>query len=582
MTMTSVPGAGGAGTPGTAATSFNLSELFESVADTVPGRDAVVMGDRRLTYAQLDDRANRLAHHLAAQGVGEGSTVGLQLANDPAYLEGMLAAFKLRALPVNINHRYVADELAHLYRDAGLHTLVVHQRFAATAAEVAAAAGLRHAVVVADDVPGGDTPGGRSADLGLPGGQVDIEAALGSASPGRDFTGRSGDDRYIVYTGGTTGPPKGVLWRHEDIFFAALGGGDPFQFGDWITEPGQLAGRVLESPTVSLPTPPLMHASAHWLALHQLFAGGRVVLTPYGRFDPAEVLDTIAREGVTTLVVVGDAMVQPLVVELEAHPGRYDLSNLLAVGSGGARLSPHLTARLTAIAPHIFVVDAFGSSETGTLGSSSSVAASADTTTDAGTATERAGTRFTVGPQTAVLGDDLRPVAPGSGELGRLARTGHVPLGYHNDPVKTAATIVEVDGARWVLPGDLATVDADGTVVLLGRGSSCINTGGEKVFPEEVEVACTAHPGVADVVVVGVPDDRWGERVVALVAPTVGDGPAHEVIDLTMLQAHCRHHLAGYKVPRELVLVDGIRRTAAGKPDQRWARATALEATCTA
>jgi 3-oxocholest-4-en-26-oate---CoA ligase len=542
--------------PPRTAASFNLADLFESVADRVPDRPAVVMGDERLTYAVLDDRAECLARHLADRGVGPGSMVGLQMENDPAYLATMLAAFKLRAVPVNVNHRYVAAELDHLYRDAGLHTLVLHRRFAAQAAEVARAAGVRHAVVVGDD-----SPDPVPVDLGLPSGQADLDAVLADDRPSArvDRNRRSGDDHYVVYTGGTTGAPKGVLWRHEDIFFAALGGGDPFQFGDWVDRPDQLVERVLDTPTVSLPTPPLMHASAQWLALHQLFAGGRVVLTPYGRFDPAEVLDLVATEGVTTLVVVGDAMVQPLVAELEAHPGRYDLGRLLAVGSGGARLSPHLVQRFTALAPHVIVVDAFGSSETGTLGSSSG----------AGTA------RFTVGPQTAVLGADHTPVAPGSDQVGLLARTGHVPIGYLHDPDRTAATIVTAGGRRWVLTGDQATVGSDGTVTLLGRGSSCINTGGEKVYPEEVEVACTSHPDVTDAVVVGVPDDRWGERIVAVVAPAhPGSGrPA-----LADLQDHCRTTLARFKVPRQVVLVERIERTPAGKPDQRWARETAMTA----
>ncbi len=558
--MSSEPSPGREATPRHAA-SFNLADLFESVVDTVPERVAVVMGKRRLTYADLDQRATRLAHHLADHGVKPGTMVGLQMENDPAYLETMIAAYKLRAVPINVNHRYVAGELEHLYLDASIHTLVIHRKFAARAVDVARDAGVHHVIIVDDGSDGVETA------FDVPDGQAEYEEAISDAGSERLVGPRSEDDHYIVYTGGTTGLPKGVVWRHEDIFFAAMGGGDPFQFGDWITHPTELADRVLESPTVSLPTPPLVHASAQWLAMHQLFAGGRIVLTPFGRFDPAEVLDLIGREQVTTLVVVGDAMVQPLLAELEDHPDRYDLSTLLALGSGGARLSPHLVERLIAIVPHLIVVDAFGSSETGTLGSSS---LTADSSGGSGR-----GARFSVGPQTAVLDADHIPVEKGSGAVGLLARTGHVPLGYLNDPEKTAATIIEAQGRRWVLTGDSATVEADGTVVLLGRGSSCINTGGEKVYPDEVEVVCTSHPSVADAVVVGVPDERWGERIVAVVTP--GSTP-DDVPTLDGLQDHCRKHLAGYKIPRALVVVDAIERTAAGKPDHRWAKNAALAA----
>jgi acyl-CoA synthetase (AMP-forming)/AMP-acid ligase II len=294
-----------------------------------------------------------------------------------------------------------------------------------------------------------------------------------------------------------------------------------------------------------------MHSSAHWLAFHQLFTGGAVVLVPFGRFDPPTIWSLVERERVFILVIVGDAMARPLLDELEAHPGRSDTSSLWVIGSGGAVLSDSTKERLLRLLPDRIVADGFGSSETGVLGS-------------------RSGATFTLNEETAVLGEDGRPVAPGSGVVGRLARRGHIPLRYHGDPEKTAQIFVEVDGVRWVLPGDMATVEADGTITLLGRGSLSINTGGEKVFPDEVEEVVKDHPAVTDAVVVGLPDERWGQRVVAVVQPNGSDPPS-----LEHLQGFCRERLAGYKIPRGLVVVDRVVRSPAGKPDYRWARTVA-------
>jgi len=527
---------------------FNLADLFERVADAVPDREAVVTGTRRFTYAQLDQRASRLAHVLSDRGVGAGDHVGLQLYNGPEYLEGMLAAFKLRAVPINVNYRYVTDELRYLYDDADLVALVVDHRF------------VDRVVAVAGDVPGLGTfivVGGGAEGTGLRN-AVEYEDALAGASPERDFGPRTGDDLYCVYTGGTTGMPKGVLWRHEDIFFAAMGGGDPFQSGNWITEPDQITERIPEVGMVALPVPPFMHASAHWLAFSQLFGGGTIVVVEDGGFDPAVVWELVTQEKVNTIVIVGDAMARPLGDELAAHPDRYDTSSLLAIGSGGAILSPSTKERLGELLPGRMIVDAFGSSETGTVGGQGAFDGAA------------AGPRLRVDERTAVLDEDLLPVEPGSGTIGRLARSGPVPLGYHGDAEKTAATFVTAGDTRWVIPGDMARVEADGTIVLLGRGSVSINTGGEKVFPEEVESALKANPGVGDAVVVGVPDERWGERVVAVVQPRPGT-------DLTLddVQAHARGRVAGYKLPRQLVVVDEVVRSPSGKADYRWAREVA-------
>ena len=523
--------------------SYNLSVLFEAVVDADRDREVLVVGDRRLTYAALDERANRLANHLAAAGIGPGDHVGLQLANGSEYIEGMFAAFKLRAVPVNVNYRYVEAELRHLFDDADLRALVVHGQFADRAAEVAADIdGLDEILIVADDTPT-TAPG------------ADHEQALAAASPARpDVDGRSSDDLYITYTGGTTGMPKGVVWRHEDIFKAAMGGGDITQLGNWVSGPDELAARLPETGVVGLATPPLMHASAHWLACHQLFTGGKVVLVPHGRFDPAEIWQLVTDEGVFMLIIVGDAMARPLLDEFEANGERHRVAGLWVIASGGAILSEAAKERIRRLLPDRMIVDAFGSSETGVLGNKSG----------------KEGATFQLNDQTAVVADDGTIVPPGSGVVGRLARRGHVPLRYHKDPDKTARTFMEIDGARFVLPGDMATVEPDGTITLLGRGSLCINTGGEKVYPEEVEEPLIGHPDVDDVLIVGVDDERWGQRVTAVVQAAAGADPR-----LEDLQAFLRAHVAGYKIPRGMVLVDQIVRSPAGKADYTWAQQVA-------
>ena len=525
--------------------SFNLADLFEAAVDAAPDREVLVVGERRLTYAGLDERVNRLADHLAAAGVGEGDTVGLHLTNSTEYLEGMFAAFKLRAIPINVNYRYVERELAHLYDDAAISALVYHRQFAP---RVAAVAPTVKALLMVDDGAGPDPAPGST----------DYDAALAAASPGRPATpGRSSDDLYITYTGGTTGLPKGVVWRHEDIFKAAMGGGDLAQSGDYVSGPEELARRIRDQDNgvVALATPPLMHASAHWLACHNLFTGGKVVMAPQGRFDPATIWGLVTAEKVLVLVIVGDAMAKPLLDELEANPDSYDTSSLWVVASSGALLSGVNKQRLLDLLPDRMIMDAFGSSETGVLGPRG-----------------QDGAGFTLNDQTAVLDNDGRRVAPGSGRTGRLARRGHVPLHYLGDEEKSAQTFIEVDGERWALIGDEATVEADGTVKVLGRGSQCINTGGEKVYPEEVEEPLRGHPDVEDVVVVGVADERWGERVVAVVQPRPS-----ATIELAALQTFARDHVAGYKVPRDVVTVDEVVRSPAGKPDYRWAKQVAAE-----
>ncbi|GGP46482.1 fatty-acyl-CoA synthase [Streptomyces abikoensis] len=539
------------------AVDYNLADLLESVVDVVPAREALVHLDlpgggaeRRLTYEELDTAAGRLAGHLFGSGIGPGDHVGLHLYNGVAYLEALWACLKVRAVPVNVNYRYVEDELAYLYRDADLVALVFDGSFTARVAAALPRSGgrLRHLVRV------GPPPAGAPEPAVAP---VDLAEAEASGSAVRGTVGpRSGDDRFIVYTGGTTGMPKGVVWRQEDLFFSGLGGGAPT--GQPVERPEEVAERVAAGGEglVFFPTAPLMHGTSTLTALIAHLLGQKVVL--HRKYVPEEVLRTIARERVTNVSLVGDAMLRPLAETLAGPLRGTDCSSLLSVSSSGAVLSEAVRERFTALLPGVRIVNNFGSSESGFNGTA---------TEDSGP--ER-GFRLRVNDRTTVVDPVThRPVAPGV--PGRVAQRGHVPLGYHNDPVKTAETFFTSGGERWVLLGDMATVDADGVVTVLGRGSQCINTGGEKVFPEEVEQVLKAHPAVYDVLVTGVRDARWGQRVTAVVQPREGTEPP----TLDALQTHCRTRLAGYKVPRGLVLTERVERSPSGKADYRWARAVA-------
>lgn len=550
--------------------SSNLADIWEWSAARVPERMALVCGDERRTYGDLDARSDRLAHHLRAAGVGPGDRVALDLRNAPEYLEAMLAAFKLRAVPVNVNFRYVAGELRHVLSASRASALVFHRSLSEAVAGVSdLVEAMRTVVVVEDlvveDLVVDDLDGAAPGKASVPG-AVPYADALAAAAEGPVATeGRSGDDHYLMFTGGTTGLPKGVLWRHEDAFYACLGGGDPMRIHGPVGELGELADRFVER-IVYLPIAPMMHAAAQWTTFMWLFAGGTNVLVP-GSFDPEAAWDLVDREGVNILTVVGDAVAKPLLDALTAHPDRWDTSSLYAIGNGAAPLSPSLRTRLVEAFPGCVITDGMGSSESGIQG-----AARSQPGEGVGGAASAGGVAtFSVGDTTTVLGDDLRPVEKGSGEVGRLATSGHIPLGYDGDPDKTAATFVTVDGVRWVLSGDMCTVDANGTVHLLGRGSQCINTGGEKVYPEEVEGVLHGHPAVADVLVVGVDDERWGSAVTAVVAPVDAGAPP----TLEALCDHARSDLAGYKLPKHLVVVDRVQRSPAGKADYRWAAATA-------
>jgi acyl-CoA synthetase (AMP-forming)/AMP-acid ligase II len=537
---------------------FNMADVWEMAADAVPERDALVVGHERRTYAGLEVRANRLANHLTARGIGPGDHVALYLENCPEYVEAMLAAWKVRAVPINVNHRYVADELRYLLDNSDAVAVLTQPSLAATVAAVTGdLPAVRFMVVTGDD----------------------YDAALAAASPDRPVVpGRSDDDHYILYTGGTTGLPKGVVWRHVDAFYACIGGGDPMRLDGPVERPDELPGRISETPVCYLPLAPMMHAAAQWTTFSWLFSGSKVVLMP-GSLDPDAVWRAVAAENVNALTVVGDAVARPLLDAWDravAAGETPDISSLFSLSNGGAPMAPATRERIFATFPHLMVTDGFGSSEAGTQGAMRVAAGDRP----AGSSL----VRFDQPAKPTIVVDaDGTDVAPGSGVAGQVLAGGRLPLGYYNDAEKTAAMFVERDGERWLVTGDMATVGPDGAIELLGRGSVSINTGGEKVFPEEVEGVLKAHPAVYDCLVVGVPDDRWGTAVAAVVQPAAGSaaGSTAETTAPTLdeLAEHCKASLAGYKAPRHLVVVDAIVRSPSGKADYRWAREIAEKAT---
>ena len=518
------------------ATTFNLADLFEQSVDAWPDRDYIVAGDVRRTYAEMEARANQLAHHLAENGVKPGDHVGIYALNCAEWVETVWAVFKLRAVWVNINYRYVEDELAYIFGNADLVALVVAAEFVDRVEGVREHLPLlQHVLVIGDE----------------------YEAALAAESTKRDFGPRTGDDLYILYTGGTTGMPKGVVWRHEDVLMA-LGGGIDIRSGHVMTHPSEFVDKGNGFVMTSLPTMPLMHGAAQWSVMGGSFTGNRIVLLD--KFDAATVWKLIEEHKVNLLMITGDAMARPLMDDLLVNQKSYDLSSLFAISSTAALFSQSLKDAFLEQFDSIVITDAIGSSEGGANG----------ITVVSKGAPVQGGPTVTAIKDAIVVDDDFNPVGPGG--TGKLARSGNLPIGYYKDPEKTAATFITApNGKRYVIPGDFARMEHDGTITLLGRGSVSINSGGEKIFPEEVENALKSHPDVFDAVVVGVPDERFGETVTAVVH--LRDGATTTLEDL---KAHSRTHIAGYKVPRRMTTVPAIVRSPAGKPDYRWAKEIAL------
>jgi fatty-acyl-CoA synthase len=541
-------------------TSFDLSTVFRTVAQTIPDNKVLIWRDRRFTYAQADARVDGVAHYLASRGLGchierdqlenhqSGQDhVGLYLRNGNEYLEAMVAGYRARVAPFNVNFRYVEEELLYLLADAKARALVYAAEFAP---QVQAIRGrlpeLRVLIQVADD----------SGNELLPD-AVDYESIVTTPAPATGMPSPTGDDLYILYTGGTTGMPKGVLWRQHDIFMSAMGGRPFLAAGEPLGSYDDLREQVRTQAGVRslLLIPPLMHGAAQWGVFNTISTGGWIALPDdIKRLDADGVLRLAERERVLGIPVVGDAMARPLVDAIEK--GDYDLSGLLAVTNGGAPLSPTVRDRLLAALPNLMIMDAVGASESG-----------AQMTTVATKGAEVATATFTPLADTTVVSSDFsRVLRPGEGD-GWLARRELVPLGYLGDAEKTARTFPTIDGVRWSIPGDKARLLEDGRIELLGRDSVTINSGGEKIFAEEVERAVASHPAVYDVTVAGRPSERWGNEVVAIVQLAEGKTATDEE-----LAEACRTHIADYKVPKAFIRVDKVVRSPAGKADYRWAK----------
>lgn len=541
------------GTP----SSLSIAEVHEAIAASRPDEDCLVFRDRRSTWAEVTERTRRLANHFLGAGLGchverdqlAGHESGqdhlaIYLHNGNEYLESMLGALKARVASFNVNYRYVAEELRYLLTDSGATAVVVHSRFAPTLAEVLPdLPDLRVILQVPDE----------SHNELLPG-AVWYEDALAAASPEKPDVTWSPDDLYILYTGGTTGMPKGVMWRNADAMIECFGGSSTARTVDEFVAEATTGLRALLAP-------PFMHGAGHWMSFRTWLGGGTVfVQSVPDRLDPTDIWGLIERERLNFLLIVGDAFARPLLDELDR--GSYDLSSLTVLLSGGAALSANLKDEFLQHLPTLMIVDGLGSSEAGGQVSHVSTGGAATTGT------------FELTPGNHVLSADLDAVLePGDPEIGWLAKSGRLALGYLGDPDKTARTYPVIDGVRYAVPGDRARLRADNVIELHGRDSVTINSGGEKIFAEEVEAAIKAHEGVYDCVVAGRPSERWGSEVIAVIRKRDG----YDVDEAGVL-AEAERHIARYKLPKAIVWVDEIVRSPSGKADYRWAKQVATSA----
>jgi len=532
------------------------ANVWESVAAATPDAPAIVQGDRVVPFAEFDAAADALAARFIAAGLGRQAKVAVYATNCPEYLIACYAAFKAGMAPFNVNYRYASEEVRYLLDNGDAEAVLFEAGFAAVLDPIRVAMpGVKSWIAIARD---GESVPDWAEDFDT------VAAAVPAERPVQAPWGRHDEDLLLIFTGGTTGMPKAVMWQQGDLFAKGGYGANPLMGIPPLEKPEDAGARALATPIKprALIAPPLMHATGLIAAFGALGFGGTVILLPHGKFDPEAFWDAAEKWRATRLTIVGQPFAQPLLEALDAHPGRWDLKSIFAMGSSGAMWNRENKLGLIRHIPQVQLVDSYSSSEAFGMGIS--------TTNASG---ERATAAFALGPDCAIFTEDGRRVEPGSGESGRLAVGGHIPLGYYKDAAKTASTFPTYEGRRWSMPGDWATVDADGTVRILGRGSQCINTGGEKVFPEEVEEALKRHPAVRDAAVTGVPDPRYGERIVALVEPYPG-----AAADEVELREHVKGQLATYKAPRHVLVVDTVARAPNGKLDYKAVKDRALAA----
>ena len=532
---------------------FNAADIFEGVVDRVPDREAIVHGSTRLTYKELDARSNKAANALKKLGIKKGSHIGIYAFNCVEWLEIMLCAYKLCAIPININYRYVEEELKYLIDNADMEAIFYHKQFSNKLENIKSHLPLLKDFICIEDNSGEDDVIDKS---------FNFEDLIANEDESRLDVDRSGDDKYILYTGGTTGMPKGVVWRMEDVLMT-LGGGIDAVTGEKYPTPEAFADKCLQDQTIALALAPFMHGGAQWQSFNSFFSGWKLIINDQVSFDADYVWEVVAKEKVMNLTIMGDAMGRPLCDALpRAIEKGLDLSSLFVLSSTASVFSASIKDTILEYLPNLFLIDAVGSSETGATGVNIH-------TKDGKLKDSGGGPKFTKPNFSEILNLDTKEVIPPSDTetIGYLARKGHVPVAYYKDEEKSKKTFIEVGGVRYSIPGDMAKYEEDGQMTLLGRGSVSINSGGEKIFPEEVEMALKAHPNIFDCLVVGVKDDRWGQKVVAVIQRRENDE-----LSLDDIKDVASKYIASYKMPKEIVFSELIERAPSGKPNYQWAQ----------
>ena len=532
---------------------FNAADIFEGVVDRVPDREAIVHGSTRLTYKELDARSNKAANALKKLGIKKGSHIGIYAFNCVEWLEIMLGAYKLCAIPININYRYVEEELKYLIDNADMEAIFYHKQFSNKLENIKSHLPLLKDFICIEDNSGEDDVIDKS---------FNFEDLIANEDESRLDVDRSGDDKYILYTGGTTGMPKGVVWRMEDVLMT-LGGGIDAVTGEKYPTPEAFADKCLQDQTIALALAPFMHGGAQWQSFNSFFSGWKLIINDQVSFDADYVWEVVAKEKVMNLTIMGDAMGRPLCDALpRAIEKGLDLSSLFVLSSTASVFSASIKDTILEYLPNLFLIDAVGSSETGATGVNIH-------TKDGKLKDSGGGPKFTKPNFSEILNLDTKEVIPPSDTetIGYLARKGHVPVAYYKDEEKSKKTFIEVGGVRYSIPGDMAKYEEDGQMTLLGRGSVSINSGGEKIFPEEVEMALKAHPNIFDCLVVGVKDERWGQKVVAVIQRRENDE-----LSLDDIKDVASKYIASYKMPKEIVFSELIERAPSGKPNYQWAQ----------